>query len=193
MKHKQYIKLTANKVATIKQSYYDEMDSIKNIMVDYSRESSVNKVLIIDIDEELKCIKTAIKNTILQIKLLDNNIEIEDDIVNDLQKDINKYYSTDKKNTLNYKIKELEKMKNNLILLEKRKKELLNRKRELLKNKKNAKSNIRFINKNMKLCENNLNSINISLISLDSISINFNGYIDNKKLKPKLKKMKKMK
>lgn len=178
MKKEKYIELTSRNVASIKQSYYDEINSINKLMLDYDRELNVIESKIIGIDEELKYIKRLIKNTILQIKLVQNNIWIDDELVynEDNDKDIN----------LNYKFNELTRLKRKLIYLNNRKKELLNE-------KKSSKTNIKLIRKNVEVCKKNVCSINVSLVTLDDLSVYYNGYVNSNRINPKLKQTKRLK
>lgn len=195
MNNKKYIYLSADKVVNIKQGYYDEILNIKNLINDSERQSSILRSSLIDIDEELKYIKIAIKNTIFLIKKLDNSIDLEEDAANSLEKrfNSNSHTSNNDISALRHKITELEKMKNNLIMLEARFKALINRKKELLSNKRNAKKNIKTIDKNLKVYKRNMASLHFSLIMIDDASINSNGYVKEKSIKPKLKQIKKIK
>lgn len=195
MNNKKYTKLSANNIAVIKQSYYNQMFDIKTLMESYKSKSCIANTTVFDIDEELKYINIAIKNTLLQIKLLNDNLDINEDKVNHLKENINnnKYNSKDKIDDLNYKISELTKMKNELISLQQRKKELKKRKKELIQKRKKEKYNIKAINKNIKICRQNLNIIDATLLYIEDTSIIFNGYVENNKIQPKLKEMKKLK
>lgn len=195
MNNKKYIYLSADAIAQIKQNYYDEIKNIENDIYNSKRESSIINALMLDIESELNYIKIAIKNTVLRIKVLDDDIDIEENIVHRLRQGINEGSYTNKNviDSLQSKIDELEKMKSEHIKLEKRKKELINRKKELKRNRKNSKYNLRAINKNIMSYEDNIKSINSSLINVDDAYIFFNGYIKEKSLKPKVKKIIKLK
>lgn len=195
MKNKKYIYLSADAVAHIKQNYYDEIKNIENEIYNSKRESGIINALILDIESELKYIKIAIKNTILRIKILDNNIDIEENIISGLRQNINENAYTNKNviASLKGKINELEKMKGELIKLEKRKRELTSRKKELKRNRKSAKNSLSVVNKNIMRYEDNIESINFSLIKVDDAFIYSNGYIREKTFKPKVKKIIKLK
>lgn len=195
MNNAKYVHLSANVVANIKQSYYDEIRNNETELNNSKIESNILKVLIIDIESELRNIKMAIKNTILRIKILDNNIDIEVDMINGLRQSINDNSYTNKNEIalLTTKINELERMKNELIKLEKIKKELINQKNDLKRDRKNAINNMKIINKNVISYEENIKSLNSLLIKVDDEAIYSNGYVKEKTLKPKLRRIIKLK
>ena len=195
MHKKKYLHLTSINVAKYKQYYYTMLSDVSLKKSEYEKTLKDLENEIISIEKQISEIDIQLKNIYnedskLEVDIYSKEYNLKNIIKVEISEGKEKILFSERRRNLENSICHLKFRKNEL----NQKRELLIEKKKLLKNKKRIiKKDISIINTNIKRSNKNIVLITDTLQKIEEASIKGISYLENSKVKPKIKEMKKIK